>query len=92
MPNFKEEKADDKQISTILFKHVHVIYIYDIYNCAFNGVLYLHWACIQQVIYMGVDDRVFVPLSDVYMVKSTFLLLVGCLCLYKVTCLYVCLS
>ncbi|MQL75749.1 hypothetical protein Taro_008116 [Colocasia esculenta] len=66
MPKFKEEKADDKQISTILFKHVHVIYIYDIYICAFNGVLYLHWACIQQVMYMDVDDRVFVPLSDVY--------------------------
>ncbi|MQM08984.1 hypothetical protein Taro_041842 [Colocasia esculenta] len=48
-------------------KHAHVIYIYDIYIYAFNGVLYLHWACIQQVMYMDVDDRVFVPPSDVYM-------------------------
>ncbi|MQL78126.1 hypothetical protein Taro_010565 [Colocasia esculenta] len=47
--------------------HAHVIYIYDIYIYAFNGVLYLHWACIQQVMYMDVDDRVFVPPSDVYM-------------------------
>ncbi|MQL83315.1 hypothetical protein Taro_015804, partial [Colocasia esculenta] len=39
---------------------------HDIYIYAFNGVLYLHWACIQQVMYMGVDDRVFVPPSDVY--------------------------
>ncbi|MQL72285.1 hypothetical protein Taro_004605 [Colocasia esculenta] len=53
--------------------HVHVIYIYDIYIYAFDGILYLHWACIQQVfVYMGVDDRVFVPPSDVYMVRSTF--------------------
>ncbi|MQL72948.1 hypothetical protein Taro_005290 [Colocasia esculenta] len=69
MPKSKEEKADDKQISTILFKHAHVIYIYDIYIYAFNGVLYLHWACIQQVMYMDVDDGVFVPPSDVYMVE-----------------------
>ncbi|MQL79348.1 hypothetical protein Taro_011779 [Colocasia esculenta] len=40
--------------------------------------------------HMGVDDRVFVPPSDVYMVMSTFLLPMGCLCLHKVTCLYVC--
>ncbi|MQL99426.1 hypothetical protein Taro_032148 [Colocasia esculenta] len=56
----------------------------------FMMVLYLHWACIQQVMLMDVDDRVFVPPSDVYMVRSTFLLLMGCLCLHKVTCLYAC--
>ncbi|MQL72348.1 hypothetical protein Taro_004685 [Colocasia esculenta] len=40
--------------------------------------------------YMGVDDRVFVPPSDVYMVMSTFVLPMGCLCLHRVTCLYAC--
>ncbi|MQL77006.1 hypothetical protein Taro_009427 [Colocasia esculenta] len=39
---------------------------------------------------MGVDDRVFVPPSDVYMVMSTFVLPVGCLCLHRVTCFYAC--
>ncbi|MQL70283.1 hypothetical protein Taro_002597 [Colocasia esculenta] len=39
---------------------------------------------------MDVDDRVFVPPSDVYMVMSTFVLPVGCLCLHRVTCLYAC--
>ncbi|MQL75016.1 hypothetical protein Taro_007380 [Colocasia esculenta] len=78
MPKFKEEKADDKQISTILFKHAHVIYIYDIYIYVFNGVLYLHWACIQQVMYT----------TGCLCLRRT--LTWGCLCLHKVTCLYVC--
>ncbi|MQM10485.1 hypothetical protein Taro_043379 [Colocasia esculenta] len=39
----------------------------------------------QQVMYMDVDDRVFVPPSDVYMVRSTFFVTSG-----VVTCLYVC--
>ncbi|MQM09541.1 hypothetical protein Taro_042417 [Colocasia esculenta] len=40
--------------------------------------------------YMDVDDRVFVPPSGVYMVMSTFVLPMGCLCLHRVTCLHVC--
>ncbi|MQL72961.1 hypothetical protein Taro_005289 [Colocasia esculenta] len=33
--------------------------------------------------YMDVDDGVFVPPSDVYMMRSTFVLPMGCLCLHK---------
>ncbi|MQL84562.1 hypothetical protein Taro_017070 [Colocasia esculenta] len=38
--------------------------------------------------YIGVDDGVFVPPSDVYIAIATFVLPMGCLCLHGVTCLY----
>ncbi|MQL87823.1 hypothetical protein Taro_020376 [Colocasia esculenta] len=48
---------------------------------AFNGVLYLHWAYIQQVMHMGTDDWVFVPPSGVYKRVGSLMPAAGwCLC------------